>query len=246
MNFPLLVFVGSLALLVLATSIGDVLRRRATPPKDEVRTDAALLLSATLALLYFIIGFTFSMAISRYDLRKSCELNEAIAIGTAHTRADLLTAQDAATAKPLLKRYLDQRLLFFTVRNEEQRAGIAVNTARLQSELWATFRTGIVSVPPPLMGLLVSAMNDLVNSQRTSQAAWLNRIPIAAWAMMLLIAGGNCWLIGYRARRTDWLAFLIVPVAASVSFFLIADLDSPTGGAIRLHPQNLSAISQLR
>jgi hypothetical protein len=94
------------------------------------------------------------------------------------------------------------------------------------------------------MGLLVSGMNDVINSQRSTQAAWLNRIPVAAWALMGIIGIGCCWLIGYRARRTDWLAFLVVPVAVSICFFLIADLDSPRGGAIRVTPQNLSSLSQ--
>jgi hypothetical protein len=94
------------------------------------------------------------------------------------------------------------------------------------------------------MGLLVTGVNDVVNSQRSTQAAFLNRIPVAAWALMVAIGIGCCWLIGYRARQTDWLAFQVVPIAVSVSLFLIADLDSPRGGAIRVTPLNLSSVSQ--
>ncbi len=100
------------------------------------------------------------------------------------------------------------------------------------------------SVAPSLMGVLVSGMNDVINAQRSCQGAWLNRIPVAAWALVMIIGIGSCWLIGYRARRTDWLAFLLVPIAVSVCFFLIADLDSPRGGAIRVTPQNLAILSQ--
>jgi len=82
MNFPLLVFVVSFALMVLSTWFGDTLRRRAGVPKEDARSDASLLLGATLTLLFLIIGFSFSMAINRYDLRKNCEQAEAIAIGT--------------------------------------------------------------------------------------------------------------------------------------------------------------------
>ena len=57
--------------------------------------------------LYFIIGFSFSMAISRYDVRKNCEQAEAIAIGTEYSRTDLLASGDAVTMRMLLKRYLD-------------------------------------------------------------------------------------------------------------------------------------------
>src|SRR3954471_17743842 len=244
MNFPLLVFVASLAVLLLTTRVADALRRRAAPPKEEGRGDAGAMLSATLMLLYFIIGFTFSMAISRYDLRKNCEQAEAIAVGTEYSRADLLAPADAANVQMLLKRYLGQRVSYYSTRNSARAAEIAADTARLQVELWSTLRGAIAVVPPPLMGLLLSGMNDVVNSQRSSQAAWLNRIPIAAWALMAAIATGCCWVIGYRARRTDWLAFMIVPLSASVSFFLIADLDSPRGGSIRVTPQNLAGLSE--
>jgi hypothetical protein len=244
MNFPLLVFVVSLALLALSAWAGDALRKRAAVPAEADRVDTGLLLSAILTLLFLIIGFSFSMAITRYDLRKNCEQAEAVAIGTLYSRADLLAPADAVKVWALLKSYLEQRALFYTTHDADRAAGIAAETARLQQELWSTVRPAIASVPAPLMGLLVSGVNDVVSSQRSSHAAWLNRIPVAAWALMAVIALGGCWLIGYRARRTDWLAFMVVPVAVSVSFFLMADLDSPRGGAIRVTPQNLSGLSQ--
>ena len=207
MNYPLLVSVVSLALLVLATRVGDALRKRAGVPKEDERANPAPCSARVLTLLFFIIGFSFSMAISRYDLRKTCEQAEAVAIGTEYSRADLLAPADAAKVQTLLKKYLDQRVLFHTTRNSGRASEIAADTVRLQTELWSTLRPAIAAVPPPLMGLLVSGMNDVINSQRSSQAAWLNRIPVAAWALMTAIGIGCCWLIGYRARRTDWLAF---------------------------------------
>ena len=73
------------------------------------------------------------------------------------------------------------------------------------------------------MGVMVSGMNDVINSQLSSQAAWLNRIPVTAWALMAIIGIGCSWVIGFRWRRTDWHAFLVVPVTVSVCFFLLAD-----------------------
>lgn len=165
---------------------------------------------------------------------------EAIAIGTEYSRADLLTPAAAAKLKGLLKKYLDQRLLFYG-----QRASVTpADTELLQTELWSALRPAIADVPPPLMGVLVTGMNDLVNTQRSTQAAWLNRIPTAAWALMAVISIGCCSLVGYRSRRRDWLAFAIVPLSASLCFFLIADLDSPQGGVIRVVPNNLMILAQ--
>ena len=244
MNYPLLAFVVSLALLVTATRVGDALRRRVGVPKEEERAESGVLLGAILTLLFFITGFTFMMATGRYDLRKACEQAEAIAIRTAYSRADLLVPADAAKVQTLLKKYLDQRILLYTTRSAGRASAVTADTVRLQAELWSTLRTALPAVPPPLMGVLVSGMDDVVNSQRSSQGAWLNRIPVAAWVLMMAIGTGACWLIGYRARRTDWVAFMIVPIGVSVCFFLMADLDSPRGGAIRVAPVNLSSLSR--
>jgi hypothetical protein len=245
MNFPLLMSVISLVVLILATWVGDALRKRAGAAKEE-RTEIGLLVSPILTLLFLIIGFSFSMAINRYDLRKSAEQAEAIAIATAYSRADLLVPADAAKVHALLTQYLDQRLLFYAI-SAPRGALISrqdTDTARLQSELWSTVRPAIAAIPAPLMGLLVTAVNDVVSSQRSTEAVWLNRIPLGAWTLMVTISIGSCWLLAYRARWTDWVFFSIVPIAVSICFFLIADLDSPRGGIIRMTPVNLSTLSQ--
>lgn len=58
-------------------------------------------MTATLTLLGLIIGFSFSMAINRYDQRKIDEEEEADAIGTEYTRADLLPPADAVKVRAL-------------------------------------------------------------------------------------------------------------------------------------------------
>jgi hypothetical protein len=93
------------------------------------------------------------------------------------------------------------------------------------------------------LALAVSGMNDVLNSQGYTQAAWWNRIPVVAWWLMAAIAIGCNLLIGYGAHRTNGLLFLVLPLAVSVSFFLIADIDSPRAGVIRVHPQNLISLS---
>ena len=71
--------------------------------KDEQRQDFDIIMAASLTLLGLIIGFSFSMALSRYDQRKTCEADESNAIGTEYTRANLLPAPDAAKVRGLLK-----------------------------------------------------------------------------------------------------------------------------------------------
>ena len=89
-------------------------------------------------------------------------------------------------------------------------------------------------------------MNDVLNSQGYTQAAWWNRIPPSAWTLMFMIGICCNLLIGYCIRRTgmEFIVFLVLTLVVSISFFLIADIDSPRGGIIRVEPQNLMSLSQ--
>jgi hypothetical protein len=89
-------------------------------------------------------------------------------------------------------------------------------------------------------------MNDVLNSQGYTQAAWWNRIPPAAWGMMAAIAICCNLLVGFGARqaKAERTLMLVLPLVVSISFFLIADIDSPRGGIIRVQPQNLVSFAQ--
>jgi len=99
--------------------------------------------------------------------------------------------------------------------------------------------------PTPVMALAVSGMNDVLNSQGYTQAAWWYRIPTSAWALVIVTAIGCNVLIGYGVRGDRGRAMLLTafPVIVSISFLLIADIDAPRGGLIRVKPQNLVALA---
>jgi hypothetical protein len=241
---PFFVFAIVLVAQLVAAVVGDLIRRRATSFKQGERHDFNIVQAATLTLLALIIGFSFSMAVSRYDQRKALEEAEANAIGTEYLRVDLLPGDGGSHARELLRKYIDLRIVFYEERKEDRVAEIGQQTASVQSELWSAVLPGAVSQPTPPMALVVSGMNDVINAQGYTQAAWWNRIPIGAWAMMALMAISCNLLVGYSERRKGQSLLFILPFIISVAFFLIADLDSPRGGVIRVYPQNLLAASQ--
>lgn len=244
LNFPLLVFVLSLVLLWFAADLGASFGQRLRPLKEDERETFGVVQAAILTLLGLLIGFTFSMAVSRYEQRKIYEEAEANAIGTEYVRADLLPTADAARVRDLLRNYLDQRILFYSTRDERQLERISASTAQLETELWSTAQVHATASPTPVVALAVSGMNDVLNSQGYTQFAWGNRIPVAAWGLMTAIAVYCNLLIGYGTRQRSRLLFLVLPVAVSIAFFLIADIDSPRRGLILVQPQNLMSLSQ--
>lgn len=245
-DYPLAVFVLSFVILVFSVWTGVLLFRRWWPPKESTREDFGVIQTTTLTLLGLIIAFTFSMAVSRYDQRKNLEEAEANAIGTEFLRADLLPAADAAKVRALLADYFDQRVLYYTTRDEEELRKINARTAQLQAALWSAVAAPAAAAPSPTMAVVAIGMNDVLNAQGYTQAAWWNRIPRAAWLLMLLISICCHVLVGYGVRdaKEERTLLLVLPLVMSIAFMLIADIDSPRSGVIRVQPVNLLSIAE--
>jgi hypothetical protein len=244
-HYPVLVFALSFIGLWLAAWIGAVVRKKRGDPAEDFSQDYGMVLGATLTLLGLVIGFTFSMAINRYDQRKNYEEAEANAIGTEYVRANLLPVADAAKVQDLLKRYLEQRILFYET-GPQQIGQIDAATGQLQAAMWLAVLGPAAAQPTPVVALAVAGMNDVLNSQGYTQAAWWNRIPAAAWALMAAIAICSSWLVGYGSHnsREGARLLLVLPLVVSIAFMLIADIDAPRHGLIKVMPQNLISLSE--
>ena len=245
LNHPALSVLVSLLALWLSAQIGAFLRRM-RPLREDERDDYGVVETATLTLLGLIIGFSFSMAISRYDLRKNYEEAEANAIGTEYVRTGLMPAGDATVLRAQLRKYLDLRILFYRTPNEGELRQVNADTARLQAEMWSAVQIAATAQPTPVVALTVAGMNDVLNSQGYTQAAWWNRIPRSAWGLMGAIAICSNVLVGYGARSAKVRSGLlfVLPLVISISLLLIADIDSPRRGLIRVSPQNLVSLSR--
>lgn len=241
-DHPLVVFAVAFAVLCLAAYAGDFLRKQMSPSANG--TEFGITLPAALTLLGLIIGFSFSLAVSRYDQRKNYEEDEANAIGTEYARADLLPVADAARVHELLVRYTEQRILFYQMRDTERLRQIAMQRAALQNSLWRAVVGPATVSRDPVSALVVVGMNDVINSQGYTQAAWWNRIPPGAWLLMGGVAIFCNLLVGYTERRVKPRTLLVLPTILAVSFLLISDIDSPRGGIINVHPRNLIALYQ--
>ena len=184
------------------------------------------------------------MAIDRHDQREIFEEGEANAIGTEYLRADLLPPKASAATKDLLIQYIDQRILFYSKQSPEKIQEIRSKTDQLQMALWNEILPVARTQDTPSIALVTSGMNDVLNAQGYVQAAWWNRIPYTAWTLMAAIALCANLLVGFGARnfQRNKALFMIFPFVVSVSFFLIADIDSPRSGVIRIEAKNLVAL----
>ena len=101
------IFPLSLVLILLASEIGWALGMRSGGPDGA---NFSTLQTAIFGLLALMIGFTFSMALSRFGARREAVLLEATTITTAALRARLLPAPYDAESLKLLRRYVKLRV----------------------------------------------------------------------------------------------------------------------------------------
>ncbi|MDR5758993.1 hypothetical protein [Caballeronia sp. LZ035] len=245
-DHPALLFVALLLLLIGAVAFGAyVLRRMAVLPAED-REDFNMIQTSTLTLLALLVGFSLSMAVNRYDLRKTLEEGEANAIGTEYSRADLADAAVGGKIKTALMHYTRLRLASYRTRDSVELAKINRDMANIETELWQLATQVAKAQPTPIGALVVAGMNDVLNSQDYAEAARINHIPAGAWYLMIIIALLGCVVQGYGAKGSlrKGLLITILPATVALSLALIADIDSPKSGIIRVEPRDLTRLLQ--
>lgn len=220
------------ALLVLVCEGGAHIHR------DRGEADQAEeghLVGAALGLLALLLGFTFSLALGRFEERRELVVHEAAAISTLWLRADLLPPPSRTEARRLLDAYADARLQLAAA--GEDAAGIAAADARteaLQRSLWR-----VVAPAAAANGALgagtVSAMTDMFDLADARHAVLRTRIPTRVVVVLALYALISAGILGYTTQRGKLrhrLATTALLGLLAMTIGMVLDLDRPRSGAI--------------
>jgi FtsH-binding integral membrane protein len=217
--------------------------------KDEPRKgQIGGIQGAVLGLLALLLGFTFSMALLRYENRRDLVLKEANAIGTTYLRASFLPEPHANAVEDLLRRYTDARLNFYSAGNDSTKIAAAEEeAAKLQRELWAETVAAGKEAPTPITATFINALNETIDLDATRLHALRSRVPGAVWLLLLIVAGAGCFASGYGAgasgERTGF-SDAMLPLLIAVVITIIADFDRPRHGLISISQQPLLDLKQ--
>lgn len=239
-NYPLFVifFVG-LAIILAASEIGRRMGVRASAHRGG---SISTLEGAVLGLLALIIGFTFAMALSRFEARRDAVLAEANAIGTTALRARLLPQPERGEALKLLQEYVTVRL--DVTKHPEPRVALAAAIERsnaIQEALWQRAKTMAAKdsgmVPT---GLFIQTLNEMIDDHAKRLAALRNRVPNIVIFTLFGMAAVAMAFAGYgeglEARRVR-IPIYVMALLLSAVILLILDLDRPTTGFISVSQQ---------
>jgi hypothetical protein len=237
-QLPLIFAVGLFAVLA-AFEIGRVLGVRAT---GRGGGDVSTLESAVLGLLALMIGFTFAMALTRFEARRDAVLNEANAIGTTALRARLLPAPHGAEALGSLREYVKIRLDITQriVTGAEFKAAIE-RSNEIQEVLWRNAK-GLAAKDAGFVptGVFIESLNEMIDDQGKRLHALQSRVPnivfLALYGVAIVAFTFAGYANGLEAQRVR-LPIYIMGALVSAVILLIQDLDRPAAGFISVSQQ---------
>jgi hypothetical protein len=243
-DHPVALFFVAFAGLLAVVELGYRLASWTSANADEERHEQIVAARTGIEiLLSLLLGFTLPMSLPNYDLRKHLVIEEANAIGTTNLRAQMLPEPARGKILGLLREYVDARMEFSKAgpRVGELQACLA-HAKQLQNEIWRQSVAAAQQSNSPLTSTFVQALNESIDLSEKRLAALEMRIPRVIWWMLALISLLTCLLVGYSMRRRFLLVMLVSPLMIAIVMGLIADLDSPRSGLIRVSQQSMERL----
>lgn len=246
-------WVGMLWLLgamLLVTEIGYRVGRRRGEGKAQERSEISLLQASLLGLLALLIGFTFAMSQSRYEMRRELTVDDANAIGTTYLRAQTLPEPYRGRISNLLRQYVEAELHIYPASGHLDRLRqVRGQVGVLQRQLWAQAaelaakdRRSVVT------GLFLITLNEMIDLHGKRTAALAARVPRSIWQVLVFAAVAAMGLTGYACGRggsRNWTAVAVLALVIASVTVVIADLDRPVAGPAQISQQALLDVREL-
>jgi len=245
-DIPLwLLFAGTVLIVVGTIEVGYLLGKEARRRKEnEKEAPVSAIVGTVLALLAFILAFTFGIVANRYDARRELVREQANAISTAYDRTDFLPAAMSDESKELFRTYTDTLILAGTSDGVANLPAEISELKVIEGQLWeiavANVRAGDTT---DISALYVDSLNHMNDVLATRIAVAVeSRLPVELWIMLYVLVGLAMLAVGYQtaianSQRT-WM-LIVLALSFSIVIILIAALDDPERGYIAVSQQPL-------
>jgi hypothetical protein len=234
-------FVVTVAIVLLSLEVGfriGTYRRR--QPQHEHDAPVGSIVGAALALVGFMLAFTFGVAAERFDTRRALVVDDANAIEKTYLRAALLPEPNSTRIRDLLREYVDVAARISS--DPEKVQQVIMQSEMLQKRLWSEAVTVSEKTSDSIMAsLFIQSLNEIIDV-RTKRINWVfrHRIPTSIWGALYLVSVLGMAAMGYQSglsgARSLVPAFLL-GLAFSAVILLIANLDRPPGTLSKVSQQ---------
>lgn len=220
--------------LILSAFLGWALRRRMLKDDEPPTEQEGYIVAAVTGLLSLLVGFTFSMAIDRFDTRRLRVLDDANAIEAAYLKAQILPQPYRAQVSGLLVAYTDNKVVLGQARPGKEQDALAARNEQLLTQLWAA----TVAVFPQIKSMdfsssFVDSIGNIFEMDAARKAGRRAHVPQRVYEILILYEFVAAAVFGYvlSGRRGREVAASLL-LLFSMSMLLIIEIDRPVTGHI--------------
>jgi hypothetical protein len=221
-----------------ATGLGVFLGHRVRHLSESLREPFGVLQGALLGVVGLLLAFGLSLAVSRYEDRRSNIVAEANAIGTTYLRAQTLDEPVRSRSMNLLVRYTGSAIRFSDhVPGSTEADNNRRREERIERRLWRLAGEALDGAPTASAPrLYVESLNNMIDAETARVAALGNRVPTPVLLLEIL---GSALALGLLAAYLAIVGRGVLAVGLAsvlVAFLLLVtvDLDRPTRGLIQV------------
>jgi hypothetical protein len=232
----LAITVGTLLALLAAFALGSWVHSRSFGAEKTTsleQSQVGLVVSGILVVLGLLLGFTFSLALDRFEQRRMLVITEANAISTSYLRAQLLDEPDRTRLSNLLIAYTDNRVNLATAASDKR--PLLEQNDRLLTQIWA----GVAAALDTPKGRAISTpltltFNELIDLDTERKVARTANIPGLVFATLYVFLVVTAVVVGFvlSGKRQRYLALVMI-LLLTLGISTIVDLNRPTSGWIR-------------
>jgi hypothetical protein len=235
-DHPIALAVGTALVLAATLEVSHrVGTRFGTQDQAEWKDQIASIRDSFFVMTSLFLGFTLALVATRFADRQSLLVEEAAAIRTTYERAGLINEQYRERARALLRQYVDYRLIYDREIFGTPRFNDAVQqSSRITRLLWEDAENISHDDRTAVTATYFTSINQLIEVGEKRVAARENRIPLELWILLALVSILTVLARGLTLKNRFWINLVLVPLTIAMVISLIADLDAPTTGFIRI------------
>ncbi len=236
LDYPYVVGILTVTFLALAIEAGRYTAVRTRIQEDPHRKEQmGALRDGLFVLVSLLVGFTLALAAARYAERRTLLIDEANAIGTAYLRSETLSPTSSSEAEHLLTQYVDARIEADNAGLDSTRAAESDRRAKeIQKRLWEGLVVITRTDRSAVAVAYLSSLNQVIDLHEKRIASTENRLPITVWLLIFSVSAIAVFTRGLTLGSRFWLTVLVAPLTIAITITLIAELDTPSSGFIRM------------
>ncbi len=246
------VFFLTLLFIFLIICIGTIIGLRISRrPDHEKESPLGTIVGSSLALVGFMIAFSFGITAQVFQSRRQLLLDEVNAIGTTYLRAEMLTEPHGSEVRGLLREYVNARIDLSQesmYQNPEKIRQTISYCETLQDKMWAhAVELSKAERSSVIDGLFINSLNQMIDLQTSRITTACYRLPKIIWYAIFIITFISMFMVGYQtglSGKSNLKGDLMLALMFSTVLFLMVDLDRATEGYFRLSQKPMFELQQ--